>query len=415
MRAEIIAVGTEILLGQIANTDARFLSEELAALGIDVYYHTVVGDNKLRVEEAFAAARSRSQLIIFTGGLGPTADDLTKETVAGAMGLELRLDEAWLKKLEAFYASLNRPMPRQNVKQALIPEGGRLLYNDNGTAPGIYVEREPWTVILLPGPPRELIPMFRDRVAPLLQDKMGGVTIRSRVVKIIGMGESAVEEQVADLVQQQNPTVAPLAHNFEVHLRITAKGNRGEETGALLSQVDAELVRRLGPYIYGRDQDTLEKVVGRLLAEKGMTLAVAESCTGGRLGDLITNVPGSSRYFLGGVAAYSNEVKEKVLGVKNPLLEEQGAVSRGVAQAMASGVRRLLGADFGLGVTGVAGPDGGTAAKPVGLVYIALAGEGFCRCREFFFHGKREAVKGRSAAAALNLLRQELTESPPPV
>ena len=415
MRAEIIAVGTEILLGQIANTDARFLSEELAALGIDVYYHTVVGDNKLRVEEAFAAARSRSQLIIFTGGLGPTADDLTKETVAGALGLELRLDEAWLKKLEAFYASLNRPMPRQNVKQALIPEGGRLLYNDNGTAPGIYVEREPWTVILLPGPPRELIPMFRDRVAPLLQDKMGGVTIRSRVVKIIGMGESAVEEQVADLVQQQNPTVAPLAHNFEVHLRITAKGNRGEETGALISQVDAELVRRLGPYIYGRDQDTLEKVVGRLLAEKGMTLAAAESCTGGRLGDLITNVPGSSRYFLGGVAAYSNEVKEKVLGVKKALLEEQGAVSRGVAQAMASGVRRLLGADFGLGVTGVAGPDGGTAAKPVGLVYIALAGEGFCRCREFFFHGKREAVKGRSAAAALNLLRQELTESPPPV
>ncbi len=410
MRAEVIAVGTEILLGQIVNSDARFLSEELASLGIDVYYHTVVGDNRDRVEEAFAAARARSELIIFTGGLGPTADDLTKETVAEALGLELKLDQAWLEKLKGFYASLNRPMPPQNVKQALIPRGARLLYNDNGTAPGVYIEKAPWTVILLPGPPRELIPMFRDRVSPLLREKAGSVTIRSRVVKIIGMGESAVEEQVADLVQQQNPTVAPLAHNFEVHLRITAKGSSEEETRALISRVDEELGRRLGPYIYGRDQDTLEKVVGRLLAAGGMTLAVAESCTGGRLADLITNVPGSSRYFLGGVAAYSNEVKEKVLGVEKALLEAEGAVSRGVAEAMASGVRRLLGADYGIGVTGVAGPDGGTAAKPVGLVCLALAGEGFCRSREIFFPGKREAVKGRSAAAALNLLRQELLE-----
>ena len=409
MRAEIIAVGTELLLGQILNSNARFLSEELASLGIGVYFHTVVGDNGGRVKDAFAIARGRSELVIFTGGLGPTADDLTKETVAEALGLELIMDMAWREKLESFFASLQRPMPSTNLKQAMIPAGSRLLYNHNGTAPGIFIENNGVIVILLPGPPRELIPMFKEAVAPLLREKLSTATIKSRMVKIVGMGESTVEEQVADLVKQQNPTVAPLVHNFEVHLRITAKGETAEEAAVLVDKMDEELVKRLNPYIYGRDDETLSSVVGRLLRQHNKTLAVAESCTGGRLGDAITDEPGSSDYFLGGVMAYSNDVKEMILRVPLATLVEHGAVSQEVAKAMAEGVRNLLKADFSLAVTGIAGPQGATAEKPVGLVYIALAAEGFCRCREFFLHGKRETIKGRTVVAALNMLRRELT------
>jgi nicotinamide-nucleotide amidase len=408
MRAEIIAVGTELLLGQILNSNARFLSEELASLGIDVFFHTAVGDNRARVQEAFSTARGRSELVIFTGGLGPTDDDLTKEAVAEAMGLELILDADWQKKLASFFASIKRPMPAKNLKQALVPAGSLLLYNHNGTAPGIYIEQNGLTVILLPGPPRELNPMFREAVAPLLRDRLGTVTIQSRMVKVVGLGESAVEEQVADLVQQQNPTVAPLVHNFEVHLRITAKGDTADEAKALVDKMDGELQGRLARYIYGRDQETLSGVVGGLLREQGKSLAVAESCTGGRLGDAITDESGSSDYFWGGVTAYSNDVKEKILQVPRSTLLEHGAVSEATAKAMALGVRSLMGADFSLAVTGIAGPLGATEEKPVGLVYIALAGEGFCRCQEFFLHGKRETVKGRTVVMALNMLRREL-------
>lgn len=408
MRAEIIAVGTELLLGQILNSNARFLSEELASLGIDVFFHTVVGDNRMRVKEAFSTARGRAELIIFTGGLGPTDDDLTKEAVAEAMGLELILDADWQKKLASFFASIKRPMPAKNVKQAMVPAGSRLLYNHNGTAPGIFIEQNGLTVILLPGPPRELNPMFKDEVVPLLREKLGAVTIQSRMVKVVGLGESAVEEQVADLVQQQNPTVAPLVHNFEVHLRITAKGVTAVEAKALVDKMDGELQGRLAQYIYGRDQETLSGVVGGLLRKQGKCLAVAESCTGGRLGDAITGESGSSDYFLGGVTAYSNDVKEKILRVSRSTLLAHGAVSAETAEAMALGVQALMGADFSLAVTGIAGPLGATEGKPVGLVYIALAGEGFCRSQEFFLHGNREAVKGRTVVAALNMLRREL-------
>lgn len=408
MRAEIIAVGTELLLGQIANTNARFLSEQLARLGVGVYFHTVVGDNRDRLRSVLEIARSRSDLIVLCGGLGPTEDDLTRETVAEFLGLPLVLDAGVLQRLEALFASMGRAMPPNNKRQAMVIQGGQILPNPRGTAPGQYVEAGGRRYLLLPGPPTELEPMVRESVVPLIQtwtDRESGA-IRSRVLRLYGIGESAMVEQIADLLDNQsNPTIAPLASEGEVTLRLTARA--ADEAGALalIDPLESELRRRLGKYIYGCDDETLAVAVGKELAARGWTVAVAESCTGGLVGEMLTEVPGSSRYFLGGVIAYDNSAKQGLLGVPGEVLARAGAVSTETAALMAEGAARRLGADWGVSVTGIAGPGGGTPEKPVGLVYVGVYHSAMKPwVKRFQFYGDRRQIRIRSAKAALYAL-----------
>ncbi|MBS3902424.1 MAG: competence/damage-inducible protein A [Dethiobacter sp.] len=409
MKTEIIAVGTELLLGQIANTNARYLSEKLAEKGIDVYWHTVVGDNSERVAEAFRLALTRADLIILSGGLGPTADDLTKETVADVFGLVLEMDEAWEKELEHIFARLERKMTDNNYKQALIPRGARLLVNNHGTAPGIWLEHGGKIVVLLPGPPRELMPMFTEQVLQLLPERNG--VILSRVLKIIGLGESAMEERIADLLANQtNPTIAPLAKHAEVHLRLTAKAATRGLAEVLLDATEFNLLQRLGEAVFARDEETMADKVASLLFKKMMTITVAESCTGGLLAHMLTNVSGSSAYFLQGQVVYSNRSKIELLGLQPELIEKYGAVSEEVARSMAENLRKRSASDLALAITGIAGPTGGNAEKPVGLVFIALAAAEGISCRKFNFIGNRETIKERAVMAALNMLRLYLAE-----
>ena len=310
MKAEIIAVGTELLLGQITNTNARYISEKLAELGIDVYWQTVVGDNDSRIREALNTALTRADLVIFSGGLGPTMDDLTKETVADVLSLSLEMDIDWENKIAGFFAKIGRTMTDNNRKQAMIPLGGRILINDNGTAPGIWLEHGDSVIVMLPGPPRELEPMFAEKVMPLLKKEARQI-IFSRVLKVTGLGESAMEESIADLIKQQtNPTIAPLAKYAEVHLRLTAKTDTREEAEALLDGTEQLLRQRLGDAIFARNQETMAEVVAVMLFKAKLTLATAESCTGGLLAHYLTNVAGSSDYFLEGLITYSNRSKK---------------------------------------------------------------------------------------------------------
>ncbi|MGI6327636.1 MAG: competence/damage-inducible protein A [Dethiobacteria bacterium] len=410
MRCEIIAVGTELLMGQTTNTNARDIARELSSLGVGVYYQAVVGDNEERLADVFRQALGRADLIILTGGLGPTDDDITRETVARVLELPLEKNKAWEEKLEKFFARFKRPMVAMNLRQTMVPRGGRLFYNDRGTAPGIYLEAEGKFIILLPGPPREMLPMFKEQVIPLLREKLqeqGNLGIlQSKVLRIIGLGESAMAEMIKPLLENQdNPTLAPLAKGAEVHLRITAHGSSPEEAGELIKRKVEEVRKILGNYIYGEDGEDLEYAVAKLLWEKGKTLALAESCSGGLLSHRLTNIPDSSRYFLAGLVTYSNEAKINILGVDPELIASLGAVSDEVAREMASGVRRLCHADIGLGITGIAGPGGETPGKPVGLTYIALEGDRFQFCNRFEFWGNRLDVKERATQTALNLLR----------
>lgn len=408
MKAEIISVGTELLLGQIVDTNAAYLSQELAALGIDLYHRTTVGDNPKRLREAIEEAFQRSELVITSGGLGPTEDDLTKETVAEVLALPLVLHQPSLDRIQARFAKMDRPMTPNNRKQALIPQGGVALPNDYGTAPGVMVEQDGKIAICLPGPPNELEPMFQEQVLPRLKAKSQGV-IASRVLRIVGMGESQVAEKIADLLAgQTNPTIAPLAMEGEVTLRLTARTETQKEGQRLIEKLEAEIGQRLGELIYGKDEETLEGVVVRLLAAKGQSLATAESCTGGLLASRITDVPGSSEVFERGVVTYSNRAKQELLGVPMELIDREGAVSPQVAELMAQGVRKLAATSWGIGITGIAGPGGGSEEKPVGLVYLALAGDSGTRVEELHWPGSRFSVKRRTTLFALDLLRQEL-------
>lgn len=408
MRAEIISVGTELLLGEIVDTNAVFLSQELAALGIELYHRTTVGDNARRLQEVITTALARADLVITIGGLGPTADDLTKETVAAVLGLPLVLDRPSLARIEAYFARIGRPMTENNYKQALIPEGGEALPNRNGTAPGVSVRKEGKWVVCLPGPPRELRPMFHDYVRPQLAAASRGV-IRSRVLRLCGIGESALVETIADLLANQtNPTLAPLATEGEVRLRITAAAATVAAADAAIAELEQKLRVRLGPAIYGVDDDTLEAIVVGLLQQRGETLAVAESCTGGLLANRITDVPGASAVFERGVVAYSNRAKTELLGIPAPVIQRAGAVSSEVATLMARGIRERTESDWGIGITGIAGPGGGTAEKPVGLVYFALAGPGTNLVREARFAGDRQQIKRRTTQAVLDLFRRTL-------
>ena len=408
MRAEIISVGTELLLGEIVDTNAVFLSQELAALGIELYHRTTVGDNAPRLKQALTEALARVDLVITSGGLGPTNDDLTKETVAEALGLSLVLDRSSLEWIEEYFARTGRPMTENNYKQALIPEGGVALPNPKGTAPGVSVRQEGKWVVCLPGPPRELIPMFRDHVRPLLQAESRGV-IRSRVLRLCGMGESVLVKEIADLLANQtNPTLAPLASEGEVRLRITAAAETVAQAEEVIADLESKLRARLGRTIYGVDDETLEAVVVSLLQERGETLAVAESCTGGLLANWITDVPGASAVFDRGFVTYSNRSKAELLGIPATVIERVGAVSTEVATLMAQGVRDRAGSDWGVGITGIAGPGGGTAEKPVGLVYYALVGPGVNLVREARFTGDRQQIKRRTTQTVLDLLRRTL-------
>lgn len=410
MRAEVISVGTELLLGQIVDTDAAYLSRLLPQFGIDLHYRVTVGDNQARLADAIRTALSRADIVFTIGGLGPTADDLTKETVAEVVGDEMFLHEESAERLKAFFAARGIEMPAANLKQALIPTRGRILANPLGTAPGAAFENDGKVVIVLPGPPREFTEMVDSQVVPYLREFVGETAevIRSRVLRLAGIGESSAAEKVGDLLDGSNPTVAPLAGAGEVHLRITAKAATASQAEEMIDATDARITAILGNVIFGRDDESLEKVVVRMLIERHLTLATAESCTGGLIGNRITDIPGSSETYQAGFVTYANQAKKEILGVDEQLLSEYGAVSEQVARAMAEGARRVSGVDIAISVTGIAGPTGGTDAKPVGLVWMALAAADETIAFEHRFSGNRMDIKLRASQAALNMLRLHL-------
>lgn len=406
MNAEIIAVGTELLLGQIVNTNAQFLAQELAALGMGVYYHTVVGDNLQRLAQTFQQAWDRSQVVILTGGLGPTTDDLTREGVATALERPLSFNEDVWHDITSRMWRTDRPIPENNRRQAMVPQGATVLPNPRGTAPGLALMVEDKLAVLLPGPPREMQPMFVDYVRPLLLERSGHGVILSRSLRVIGIGESALEEQLADLIaEQDNPTIALYASLGELQIRLTAKSDDEAGARSIIAPVEAAIRGRIGNAIFGTDKDTLASVLGQLLRERGYQLALAESCTGGLLGSMITEVPGSSDYFGAGYITYSNEAKKAMLGVPMYLIEEHGAVSAAVAQAMAEGARKVSRADVGIAITGIAGPGGGTEEKPVGTVYVAVVAPEGQLVEELALRGERTAIRARSTKTAINLAR----------
>lgn len=412
MTAEIICVGTELLLGNIVNTNAAFLSEKLAYLGINCYFQTVVGDNRDRLLSVINTALSRADILIFSGGLGPTEDDLTKETVAEALGKKLIRDKKAEQEIADYFALRGRIPTDNNWKQADVIEGCEILYNKNGTAPGIFVSEGEKTVILLPGPPLELKSMFTDSVMPKLQQKCGQV-FYSQTVKIVGPGESSVETQILDMLDtQDNPTIAPYAKTGEVHLRVTARAKDEKEAREKTAPVVEELYRRFGNAVYTTDADeTLEMALTKLLMKKKYTMTTAESCTGGMIAARMVNAPGVSAVLKSGFITYANEAKEELLGVSHDTLEKFGAVSRETAEEMAEGAVKAAHTDAAVAVTGIAGPDGGTKEKPVGLVYIGVNVRGNVEVREYHFSGSRQKIRESVTAAALTFLREKLLAS----
>lgn len=371
MNCELISVGTEILLGDILNTNVQYLSKALASLGIGVTHHSTVGDNKQRLLDTLNTAFTRCDAVILTGGLGPTPDDLTKETCAEYFGKELYLDDSILEEIESFFRLKNIVMPESNKKQALVPEGSIVLENNNGTAPGFIMEKEGKIIIILPGPPKEMVPMYRESVEPYLR-KLTNEIILSKNIRTFGIGESSMSELVEDLLQGSNPTVAPYAKSGEALLRVTAKAENEEAAEKLMIPVIDEIKSRLGDYIYGIDCASIEEAVARLLTERKQTVAFAESCTGGMCAKRLTDIAGTSEIFHCGVVSYSNDIKHKVLGVKTETLDKYTAVSAECAKEMAEGVRLLGDATYGVSITGYAGPGD---EEEVGTVYIGISTE----------------------------------------
>jgi len=408
MKAEILAVGTELLMGQIANTNAQYISSRLPDVGIAVYYHSVVGDNPERLKECFQLALSRADVVIITGGLGPTQDDLTKETVAKALNRKLVLDQKCLDTMKCFFEKQKRPMTSNNVKQAYLPENCIIVRNSNGTAPGCIIEEGSKTIVLLPGPPSEMRTMFDNTVLPYFAEK-AEYTLVSKYLRIFGIGESAMEDMILDIIDNQsNPTIAPYAKEGEITLRITAKYKKGEVTEDLIAPVEAEIRKRLGDLVYSSDNRSMDEVVADLLLSSGTTIAVAESCTGGLISARLTEIPGISRVFNRGIVTYSNQSKIENLGVNPETLEKYGAVSKETAVEMAEGIRKVARTDLGLAVTGIAGPDGGTEEKPVGLVHIVLADGSSVEHKELRLWGSRSRIRNVSCLYAFNLVRQKL-------
>lgn len=412
MKAEIIAVGTELLLGDILNTNAQYLSKELAQLGIEVYYQCVVGDNPARMRETIETGFSRSDILITTGGLGPTADDLTKEIAAEYFGEELVKDEKALKQITDFFQRIKKEMTDNNIKQAYVPkENGTVLYNKNGTAPGIIFSKNGKIMILLPGPPNEVVPMFENQVIPFLA-KHQEVTYVSEILRVINLGESKMEHMVKDLIEAQtNPTIAPYAKDAEAILRITAKAKSEEEARELIAPCKKALRERLGESVYAEGETTMEDVLIGLLKDRNETVAIAESCTGGLTLATLIGCSGASAVVREGCVTYANEAKISRLGVKQETLDTFGAVSKEVAIEMAEGIAKTSGANLGISTTGVAGPDGGTPEKPVGLVYVAVSYNGNTAVKEFRFAGSRNKIRGRATFNALNFARKTIVDS----
>lgn len=411
MTVEIICVGTELLLGNIVNTNAAYLAEKCAGLGLSCYYQTVVGDNEKRLTETLETAVKRSDVVILSGGLGPTEDDLTKEVASKVMGRELVMDEGCRKHIETYFAAKDVTPTENNWKQAMIPKEAIVLPNSNGTAPGVIIAEEKTHVVLLPGPPYELIPMFEDSVIPYLK-KLGTGVIASQMVKVCGIGESKVETTLQDLIDSQdNPTIATYAKTGEVHIRVTAKAENEKDARRLIKPVIKEIKSRMGNNVYTTDENvTLEKAVVDLLLANGLTVTCAESCTGGLLSARLINVPGVSDVYKSGYVTYSNKAKKKLLGVKKSTLDKYGPISKQTAEEMAKGLAFIAKSDVAVSVTGLAGPDGGTQEKPVGLVYIACSVKGEVTVKEYHFAGNRLAVREAAVSAALVLMRSCMLE-----
>jgi len=414
MGTELLTIGTELLLGQIVDTNANWIAQRLAEEGIDLFYKTTVGDNAGRIEAALRQALGRADVIITTGGLGPTEDDLTRDVVAAVLERPLHLDPAVLAHIERRFAHRKIPMTENNRKQAMVPEGAEVLHNPNGTAPGLFLKDRGRCVACLPGVPTEMKPMLAEQVIPRIRETFGiRSRIVSRVLKTCGISESKLDHAIGDYFREmQNPTIGVLAHAGEIHVRLTCKGEDPAIITRMLDDLGAKIRERLGPLIFGRDDEKLEALVGQLLRGRKATLAVAESCTGGLLASRLTDISGSSDYFERGMVTYSTAAKEEILGVPAEILRESGAVSLPVVRAMAESVRRRSGTTFGLAITGIAGPTGETPGKPVGLVYIALAWDGGDLAREYRFHGGRELIKYRATQMALEMLRRHLLGVP---
>jgi len=414
MNAEILCVGTELLLGDIVNTNATYLAKELASCGINCYCQTVVGDNPQRLRECLEQALNRADMVITTGGLGPTYDDLTKETVAEYFGRDMVLHQDTLDRMRGFFARIQRPMTKNNEKQAMMPKDAVIFFNDRGTAPGLAVEGGGKTVILLPGPPREMTAMFQSGVRPYLEQRSKTVLV-SHSIHLIGVGESQVEQQLRDfMLEHQNPTIAPYAKEGEVMLRVTASAPTREEADELIWPVVEDIRGQYDKYVYGVDVGTLQNALVIALKEKNLTVCTAESCTGGLISQRITQIPGSSGVFHCGVCAYANDIKTALLGVTQSTLETHGAVSEQCALEMARGARRISGADIGISTTGIAGPDGGTETKPVGLVYVAVSSRWYERALELRlgrgYGDERESIRNAAASNALALALKAVTK-----
>jgi nicotinamide-nucleotide amidase len=410
MIGEIICVGNEILIGDTLNTNTRYLSKSMTNLGIEVAYQVVVGDHEERLLDAIETARKRSDVIVFTGGLGPTYDDMTKETVAKALEMTMVLDEEALDGIRYFFEHRKRSMADSNRKQAYRPSGGRMLKNENGTAPGIYIKNEETHYILLPGPPRELMPMFEKEVTPILETLSSDV-ITSRIFQLSGIGESDLAEIIGHIMDvSDNPRIAPYAKLGSVNIRVTAITKTKEEGNKQIEATTALLMPYLESYCYSYDDKSLEEVVVQMIMEKNHSIAIAESCTGGLLSSRIINVPGISQVYKNGFVTYSNSSKETWLKVPHTLMLKEGAVSEAVAIAMAEGVAKVSDASIGVSITGVAGPEGGTPEKPVGMVCMGFTINGKSLGTTFHFNGDRKKIRDYSVQYALTTLYSLLKE-----
>ncbi len=409
MRAEIIATGSELVTGGITDTNSVFLSDALLEIGIETAFKTIVGDDEKDMAEAFKQALGRVDVVIVTGGLGPTEDDITRKALARVLKKRLVLNDEALKKIKDAFASRKREYPASNDRQALVPSGARLLANPVGIAPGFFLIENEVFVAVLPGVPAEMRGMFREVLRQELVAHCGGKShYRRKVLRTWGVGESKLDERIQEVLKQKNPYVGLSAKDRGVDIRILARETSKKLASAAVDRVEAEVRKKLGDAVYGVDSQEMEEIVGALLIQRRKTIAVAESCTGGLLSGRFTNISGSSAYFLQGAVTYSNQSKTGLLGVPVNLIEQHGAVSRETASAMAAGIREKAGADLGLAVTGIAGPTGGTAEKPVGLVYIALAASDSVSVEEFRFFGDRAQVRSATCQAALDMVRRFL-------
>lgn len=410
MNCELVSVGTELLTGDTLNTNAMFLSKELSINGFSVLYHTTVGDNPGRLKAVVEEAMTRSDLIITTGGLGPTQDDLTKETIAEIFAMEMEQKPEIVRELKAFFDRRNIAMTDNNLRQSYVPKGGVMLPNQRGTAPGIMIQKGGKTVIMLPGPPHEMMGMFEDCVEPVLQ-KLKNQLVVSRYYNLSDIGESSVEDAILDIIDKQdNPTIATYAKLGEVMIRLTANGNDNEVINTLLDKYEAIIIERFGAHIFTHSQDTLDITVGKMLMENGLTIALAESCTGGLIASKLAEIPGISAALKMGLVTYSNEAKMQLLNVSSKTLEKYGAVSKQTAKEMCEHLKDISGCDITASVTGVAGPNGGTIDKPVGLVYVGVSAFGKTTIQKYCFEGSRKIVQLRTANKVFHLIRKAILD-----